>query len=92
MREGIQGCYALGDIAQDDGEELLTVFSELRNGRLNRKLGAICAQAGEHGVVSHAPRRDTGLPEPGDVAGMARAQARRYQLVERLANDAGARP
>ena len=67
----------LGDVAQDDGEELLPADLGLRNGRLDREFLAIGAKAAEGAEMAHCAAGHTAFAELPQVLPMGLAEALR---------------
>ena len=90
-RQHLVGTHALGDIAQDDGVELVRSLAGMRNRSFDGELLAVRTQAIQHHVPVHAPRGRAGTAEMRHMLTMRLAKAFRHQHIERLPDNACAR-
>src|SRR5260221_875440 len=79
------GATLLGDVAQDDGEELLAADLDLGDRGFDRELLAVRAQTEQRVEPTHRTARDVGLAEGADVSRMRGAESPRNEAIERLA-------
>ena len=91
-REQRFGAHALGDVAQDHGEQLLAVFRVLGDRGFDGKLLAVGAQRHQDHLAAHTPRCHAGLAEGFDVGAMFRAKPLRDELVQWLTEHRRTRP
>ncbi len=80
------GTHALGDVAQDDGIELLARDRALRDPRLHRELLAVGAERDQHPLAAHLTHADSRLAELADVGVVVIAEARGDETIDGLAD------
>src|SRR5215510_13414824 len=81
----------IADVADDGGEELVSVFVDLRNRRLDRELLAVGPQTEKRARLSHRPLRHVRFAEDADVLAMRRAEPPRDKAVQALSQGLGRR-